>query len=151
MKRGDDAFTVLRVGAPYPGMIGEGIMLDAFARGGTLLRIGMDAMTTEEAKLLRKARIGVRVRDAGEAVAEVEWRFGGRPAGASPFDARIAHEAGNLVLPEEEIADGTGIIVQLHGVDTATRTVRALRVFTMPTKASQTLLALTRQRLEDTR
>lgn len=136
------------VGEPYPGRVLEGLMLDLFAPGGTLLRIGAPGWERHEVKRLRRGPITTRVRAESGALV-VGWLFDGLDHGESPFDARLARDAGRLELPD--LGPETRIVVQMHVVDTATGILRGLRAWTMPPAESLRCAEIVQQHLSTNR
>ena len=134
----------IAVGEPYPGRVVEGIMLELFAPGGTLLFLGAPGIGRAEALRYRRGKPGLRVRAPGD-VLHATWLFGGLVAGETVFDARLARDAGHLELPD--LGPDTRIGVQLHVVDTATGLLRGLRVFTLSPAASTRIAEIVQARL----
>lgn len=128
----------LAVGQPYPGHCpDEGIHLDAFAPGATLLRVGMPSITRPEALAYRKGRVRFGLALAPGAILTL-WKFGDQPWTDAPFNAPLSREHGYLELPD--IGPASRLVVELHLVDTATNLVRGIRQFTL-TAAQTTALA----------
>jgi len=130
-------FVGLAVGQAYPGQMIEGFMLDVFAPGGTLLRVGMTNITPSESKAYRKGAIQFGLLMQGTGLLTV-WKFGEQPWCDAPFNALAAQQMGMLALPDFK-TPLSRLVVQLHLVDTATGLVRGLREFTLSPEASRAL------------
>ena len=139
---------VLSVGQPYPTPISlEGTYSDFLRDGGNRLIIAMADIEHSELKALKSGKVECGVAyQAGAMI--IVWRFNdrkGRPVLTldSPFQAKDVRD---LALPDIE-NDQQRLFVELHVVDMTTRTLKAIRGFTLSPEFSVAFLSSVQDQL----
>lgn len=131
-------FGVARGGSwPFETPHGDGSQFDIL-ESGLQLRIFMHAPNAEEAQAARRGRVRFALWEQGDVIFLL-YKFGECPWSDSPFSIH-AYSPERQWVPE--VAPGTRLSVFVTLVDSATRTVQALRMVTLGEETSRVLCQL---------